>query len=255
MALAAFAITKYLHFPMVKYINQANRKRISNVATFVASIIFLFSIYLFYQLFIENKFTTQANNFIESLKDEGVNIIGENEESINYDEKEIKLYVFGSEYERKDINRWENSLNEFGLSNTKLTILQSQDDSKVRGDIDEIKNLYINSHKLLSSRDETILEKEKRIRELENDLRKYYKNEVFIVGIGKEIHINYENIEEFAFARELKTNFKQIDTLPIISLKWNSKIKEKDRKLQEDKLKKWLETRLKIKNIEIRELK
>ncbi|MEN8124387.1 MAG: DUF389 domain-containing protein [Bacteroidota bacterium] len=254
IALAAFAITKYLRFPMVKYINQVKRKRISNFALSIASIIFLFSIYLFYQLFIENKYITQAESFIESIEDEGVNIIGEERESINYEENEIKLYVFGSEYDQKDINRWKNSLNNFGLENTTLTILQSHDDTKVRKDIDEIKSLYISGHKILSARDETITEKDKRIKELEKDLRKYYKNEILIGDISKEIHINYVDIEELVFAREFKTNFKKIDTIQILSVKWNSKINENESKIQEEKLKKWMETRLEIKNIEIRKL-
>ncbi len=252
IALAAFAITKYLRFPMVKYINQAKRKRISHLAMFVASIVLTYSIYLFYQLYIEEKFYNQAINFIEDIEGEGVNIIGDASESINYDDDEIKLYVFGSEYGSNDIKRWENSLSEFGLKNTKLTILQSQNDSRVREDIDEIKNLYINSHKILTKREETILEKDERIAELEKDLRKYYKKEVLIGEIYNEIHINYEHIEELSFAREFKTNFKKIDTVPVISVIWDSKIKESDRKLQEKKLKKWLEARLKIGNITIR---
>ncbi len=221
----------------------------------VATAILLFSIYLFYQLYIEERYFTQANNFIESIKDEGVNIIGKNDESIYYDENEIKLYVFGKKHDHKDISRWENSMSEFGLKNTELTILQSQGDSRVREDIDEIKNLYINSHKLLSAKEETISEKEERIRELEKDLRKYYKKEVLVGKLAEEIHINYEDVKELAFAREIKTNFKRIDTISVVYLKWKSKLEDKDRKSQEKKLKKWLEARLNIKNIRIRELK
>ena len=89
------------------------------------------------------------------MKEEGVNIIGDNKESINFKEQEIKLYVFGSDYSPKDKERWEEQIQELGLKNTKLTILKSQDDSGIREDIDKIKELYINSHQMLSSRDET----------------------------------------------------------------------------------------------------
>ena len=254
IALAAFAITKYLRFPMVKYINQAKRKRISHLAMFVASIVLTYSIYLFYQLYIEEKFYNQAINFIEDIEGEGVNIIGDASESINYDDNEIKLYVFGSKYGSNDIKRWKNSLSEFGLKNTKLIILQSQNDSRVREDIDEIKSLYINNHKLLSARDETISEKDERIRELEKDLRKYYNKEVLVGEISNEIHINYEHIEELVFAKEVRTNFKRIDTIPVVSVKWNSKLDEKERKLQEKKLKKWLEARLNMENLILKNL-
>jgi len=159
IALAAFVITKYLKFPMLKYINQAKRKRISRIASLIAFVILAFSIFLFYQLYLLNDYTTKAEIFIKNLKEEGINIIGDSKESINFQEKEIKLYVFGNDYSQKQMERWEEDLQDLGLKNTKLTILKSQDDSSIREDIDKIKELYINSNQILSSRDETIKEK------------------------------------------------------------------------------------------------
>jgi len=252
IALTAFATTKYLNFPMLHYINEVKRKRISKVASLVAIIIFSFSIYLFYGLFIETKFKTQAGKFISMLKNEGVNIIGDNNQIIDYEAKEIKLYVFGNDYSQKEKNRWKNEMEKLGLKDAKLTILQSQDDSEVRDDIDNLKNMYMNSHKMITVKDETIKEKNIRINELEKDLRKYYKQEIRFEQISKEVKINYENLVKIGFAREYITNFEKIDTMSIISLEWDSKIRKKQKKEQEEKVKKWLETRLNIKNIDIR---
>ena len=181
---------------MLKYINQAKRKRISRIASLIAFVILAFSIYLFYQLYVLNDYTIKAEKFITNLKEEGVNIIGDNKESINFKEQEIKLYVFGSDYSPRDKERWEEQIQELGLKNTKLTILKSQDDSGIREDIDKIKELYINSHQMLSSRDETIKEKDLRINELEKDLRRYYTNEVHFDRMIKEIQINYADLEQ-----------------------------------------------------------
>lgn len=255
IALAAFVITKYLKFPMLKYINQAKRKRISRIASLIAFIIFSFSIYLFYQLYVLNHFTTRAEEFISNLKEEGVNIIGDSKESINFQDREIKLYVFGSDYSARDKERWEEQIRNLGLKNTRLTILRSQDDTGIREDIDKIKELYINSHQMLSSRDETIKEKDLRISELEKDLRRYYANEVHFDRIVKEIQINYSDLQQIAYSREYVTNFEKMDTLNIISVKWKGKVSNRQKKQQEEKLKKWLETRLNIKNLEIRSLK
>ncbi len=115
IALAAFAITKYLQFPMLKYINQAKRKRISRIASLVALIIFSFSIFLFYELFLENRYKMQATKFIEMVRSEGVNIIGEPSELIDYKEKEIKLYVFGYAFSRHEIDRWNYELEKIGI--------------------------------------------------------------------------------------------------------------------------------------------
>jgi len=254
IALAAFAITKYLRFPMRKYINQAKRKRISRFASLIALVILSFSIYLFYQLYLINDFTTNAEKFIHEIKDEGVNIIGDSKESIDFKENEIKLYVFGNKYDKQDVDRWKIKMEELGLKGTKLTILQSQDDSGVREDIDKIKEMYIDNYKMLSSKDESIKEKDIRINELEKDLRRYYDNEVMFDRVVQEIKINYSGLKRISFAREYVTNFKKIDTISIISVKWKPLVKKKDQNKQEKKLKEWMEMRLKIKNIEIRNL-
>lgn len=252
IALAAFAIVKYLRFPMRKYINQAKRKRISQVASLVAFVILAFSIYLFYELYKTNTYTIRAERFINVLKEEGVNIIGENEDSIDYQNKEIKLYVFGSDHDAQDQRRWREVLEEIGLSDTKLTILQSQDNTGIRQDIDQMKDLYMNNLNMLSAKDETIKEKDIRIAELERDLRRYYANEVRFDQITEEIKINYQDLKSISFAREFSSDFEKMDTLNIVSVEWKMKVNKRNQRLQEDRLKTWLEKRLRLKNITIR---
>lgn len=254
IALAAFAITKYLRFPMRKYINQAKRKRISRIASLVAFVILSFSIYLFYELYLLNDYNTRAEKFIKNLKEGGVNIIGNTSESIDYKGKEIKLYIFGSNYTSIDQERWEEELDELGLKNTKLTILQSQDDTRMREDIDQIKEMYMESNKMLISRDESLREKDDRINELEQALRRYYDNEVLFDRVVKEIGINYSDLTKVSFAREYVSDFEKIDTLNVISVSWKGGVSKRQRKDQEEKLKAWMETRLKLKNIEVREV-
>ncbi len=254
IALAAFAITKYLRFPMRKYINHAKRRRISRIASLIAFVILSFSIYLFYELYLLNDYNTRAEKFIKNLKEQGVNIIGDYSESIDYQEKEIKLYVFGSSYTSIDQERWEEELKDLGLKNTKLTILQSQDDTRMREDIDQIKEMYMESNKMLISRDESIREKDDRINELEQALRRYYDNEVLFDRVVKEIGINYSDLKKVSYAREYVSDFEKVDTLNVISVSWKGGVSKRQKKIQEEKLKAWMETRLKIKNIEVREV-
>ena len=252
IALAAFMITKYLRFPMRKYINQAKRRRISRIASLVALVILAFSIYQFYQLYKYNHFMTRAERFIEGLKEEGVNLIGESSESIDYNANEIKLYVFGRDYSSRDEERWREQLDDMGLASTKLILLQSQDNAGIREDIDRIKELYINSHKMLSAKDETIVEKDMRIEELEKDLRRYYSNDIRFDLILGEIRINYEDLSSISFAREYRSDFEKMDTLNIITVKWKDNVKKKSQSEQEERLRKWLEQRLQIDSIAVR---
>ena len=251
IALAAFVITKYLHFPMVKYLNKTKRKRISQLAYTLATIIFLFSFYLFYQLFLENQYNMQAEKFVHSVKSEGVHLIGDDKDIIDYKNKTIRLYVFGSSYSPQDELRWKDQLDELGLNDTKLEILKSQNNHEVRNDIDEVKKLNIKNHKLLSTKDELIHEKDVKIQELEKDRQKYYNNEVLFKQLSAEIKINYAELDKISLAKGYVTNFKKINTLLVFSVKWSKNINKKDRKKEEQKIKKWLQTRLKLKNIEI----
>ncbi|MDB4297827.1 DUF389 domain-containing protein, partial [Flavobacteriaceae bacterium] len=76
IALATFTVIKFLRFPMVKYINQAKRKRVARIAAFTATIIISFSIYQFYLLFKENQYNTNAEHFITELREKtGAGII------------------------------------------------------------------------------------------------------------------------------------------------------------------------------------
>jgi len=254
IALAAFTIIKYLKFPMLKYINQAKRKRISRIASLIAFVILSFSIYLFYELYLLNDYTTRAEIFIKQIKDEGVNIIGDNSDSIDYKENEIKLYVFGNTYDNSDKARWKLMMEDLGLKDAKLTVLQSQDDSGVREDIDEIKQMYMESNKLLITRDESLKEKDIRISELEKNLRRYYDNEVLFDRVVKEIKINYSGLKQVSFARELVSDFEKIDTSNVITVKWKALVNKRQRRSQEKKLKEWMQVRLKLNNIEVREL-
>ncbi len=254
IALAAFAITKYLRFPMLKYINQAKRKRISRIASLIAVVVLSFSVYQFYLLYLINDYDTKAERFIKQLQEQGVNIIGDTSESIDYEAKEIKLYIFGSSFDATDRERWEVDMTDLGLKDTKLTILQSQDDSSIREDIDQIKDMYMDSNRMLISRDETIKEKEIRISKLENDLRRYYDNEVLFDRVVKEIGINYNGLKKVSFAQEFVSDFEKIDTANIISVKWKPLVGKKKRRQDEKKIKEWMEARLNLKHIEIREL-
>ena len=110
------------------------------------------------------------------------------------------------------------------------------------------------SNKLLITRDESLKEKDIRISELEKNLRRYYDNEVLFDRVVKEIKINYSGLKQVSFARELVSDFEKIDTSNVITVKWKALVNKRQRRSQEKKLKEWMQVRLKLNNIEVREL-
>ena len=250
IALASFFMVRFLRFPMVKYINSAKRKRISQIASFVAFVIFGMSIFLFYGLFLENNYRQIAQSFIQDLKDDGVSIIDDTH-SIDYKNKKINLFVFGERVSKPNLDKWQNILVKKGLTNTILSIQQSKDDSDIRNDLNNLKDLYTQNQKIIGSRDESIKEKESKITDLENRLNAISNNQIPFSQISAEAKINYQNLAELSYYKRIKTNFSSVDTLVVFEAKWKDSLSDMVIENQEVKLKLWLKIRLKIDSIQL----
>ncbi len=252
IAFATFTITKYLDFPMKQYLNEVKRRKISRFASALAFAIFSFSIFLFYELWVQNQYMSRANDFLNDLRNEGVNIIRDNKESIDYENKKIELYVFGETYSDKDIGRWQKLMEQKRLMDTELKVYQGQTNMNMQQDVEEIKSLYMSNYKLLSEKEESLVSKDKRIDELETLLKKHYGAGLLFEQITDEIRINYTGLEKLGYAKEYVTNFSKVDTLNVFFVKWAGNIKEEDRVQQEQKLKLWMESRLNVRPVEVR---
>jgi len=247
IALATFLIVKFLRFPMVKYINSAKRRRIAQLTSFVALIIFAYSIFQFYKLFQSNQFVQKSHRFIEEMKEEGISIIDEEDENISYENNSIKLVLYGKKLSKEEITSWENKLTDYGLASTKLNIQQGADDSDLRAEVQNLTDLYSRNQEIISSRDGKIEQSEEKIKQLENELNKYYK--VPFSNISQEAKINYTGLKTLSYANVISTNFKSTDTLSVFTATWYDSIP--NNKEQEQKLKRWLKTRLSLDTLKV----
>ena len=69
----------------------------------------------------------------------------------------------------------------------------------------------------------------------------------------KEVNINYEALESFSYASEISSNFKNSDTIAVFTVKWDkSKINNRDISKEEDKLGRWLKTKLQLDTLVVR---
>jgi len=249
IALAAFVIIKFLKFPMVKYINSAKRKRIARLASFVAVLVFSGSIYMFVNLFKENQFKQAAQHLINDIKESGISIIDEVAENINYKNKSIKLVIYGYKIPKEELDNWEAKLFEYGLEQTKLIFQQGADDTDIRNEVKSLSDLYAQNQKIISSRDESIKEKEDRIKLLETELSKFYDTQIPFVQISKEAQINYNGLSNLSYAKMVQTNFKTTDTITVFNAKWYDTVPNTTN--QKLLLKKWLKTRLNLDTLQL----
>ncbi|WP_299526592.1 DUF389 domain-containing protein [uncultured Lutibacter sp.] len=249
IALATFVIVKFLKFPMLKYLNSAKRKRISRLASFIAVLVLSGSIYLFLNLLKENQFKQAAHHFINDVKESGISIIDEVDENINYQNNSVKLIVYGYKIPKEEIDNWTAKLPKYGLEQTKLIFQQGADDSDIRNEVKNLSDLYAHNQKIISSRDESIKEKEDKIKLLETELSKFYNTQIPFIQISKEAQINYNGLSNLSYAKMVHTNFNTTDTITIFNAKWYDTVPNTAN--QQLLLKKWLKTRLKLDTLQL----
>ena len=110
-------------------------------------------------------------------------------------------------------------------------------------------DLYAQNQKIISSRDESIKEKEERIKLLEKELTKFYKDEVPFIQISKEAKINHTYLSEISFGKIIKSNFNKIDTLTVFYTVWSDSTQNISK--EKSTLRKWLKTRLNNDKIQV----
>ncbi len=244
IALATFVTVKFLGFPVKVYLNSSKRKLISNIASGIALVIFAGSIYLFVNLYKENRFKTSADSFIVELKNMGISIIDEQDENIDYKKKEIKLVVYGNELSQAEIAQLNSRLPEFGLDGTLLKIQQGADVSDLRQEVENLSDLYAKNQQIISSRDESIKAKEEQIKLLENELSKFYNAQIPFLKVSQEARINYNGLKDISYAKVVHTDFNTLDTITVFRTQWFDSIPESTQ--QQVLLEKWLKTRLEL---------
>jgi len=111
--------------------------------------------------------------------------------------------------------------------------------------------LYVKNQKLIASKDESIQEKDLKIKELIKALEKLTKEKIPFTQISQEAKINYEGLKTISFSKVISTNFETIDTIPVATVSWYDSITNKDELIV--KMTKWLQKRLNLENLILKE--
>ena len=247
IALSSFIVIKLLRFPMFKYVNSTKRKRIARFASLLAIVVMIPAIWTFINVLRETNFNRDAQAFIN---------------------KELKALPHSDYLMKNTLVRYSQkgqdtiAINTFGLDeipNTTITLLKAR-----LKDYRTLNNtlLLVNQNRLesldnlkymeeLRSRDSLdLLSQAEKISFLENkviQLSKYERNQIAFDEVSKKAKILFENLDQFSYSIEIITNFSKTDTLPVVSLKWNKKAGNQEVFLKDqEKIKEWLKTELKL---------
>ena len=168
---------------------------------------------------------------------------------MNYEKRNLKIVILGKNIEENELGVWTAKMPDYGLKNVSLEIQQDDKTSKLLAEINTIKSSYVKNQELIANKEETIAEKDARIRSLLEDLEKFQKKQIPFYQISQEAKINYEGIQSISFSNRIQTNFTSIDTLPVFQIQWYDTIENTS--LQKIQVKKWLLARLQLDSIQV----
>jgi len=254
IALATFLVMKLLGFPMHKYANVAKRKRYSTIATIVGIAVMIPAIFTFISALNESQIKTEINNFVNNeIKEiKSFQLIGDPD--LDLDKKEIKFSFFNevTQGEQNILNnQLANNPNYTKIKDFKLKIKGSDTKSfelittaykDKREELQESKNIVAGLQKQITDLQETISSLNNRI---EQDALNTNQKVVAFSRIAKDAKIRYRNIEEIGFARVLSSkDFIKIDTIPVVTIRWNVQLSDSIIAPREIELRSWLQKEL-----------
>lgn len=255
IALSTFVVSKVLRFPMVRYANSLRRKRISQLASIIAIVVMLPSVYLFYVLWEESSFRKSAKIFVqeelEPYEAEGSYLQkNSNRFEYNQDDKSIiEVSFLGKEIPAEVISLWKSKLSYYeDLSDVELRVLQNESSEEF--------NQYKYMKELKSRDSLELIASQNTIRLLSRKLDSIKKKKkvkhIPVPEIAKEIKINYDKITKVSFAEVLVVNEDILDTIPTFSLSWNEKLAPAEKQTFESRLSNWLSYKIKRDNVEVK---
>lgn len=253
IALATFLVLKILRFPMLKYANSKKRKRIAQLASLIAILVMVPAVWTFLNVLTESRYKLDYRNFLKNEVESNDNL-WLHREDMDMDAKTISLF-FNGELSEATISDLENELKGYenikgfdlnisGNKNRstdkiielydKATIDLEQKDYIINGLRDEIETLKGN---IVSLNDQ-----------LENKSKS--TDDILYAAVAKDAKIKFSDLEYFGYAKMLESSdFIKVDTVSVVSLKWNSKLNDSLIRVNENEMKTWLQTKLKTNRI------
>jgi len=249
IALATFLVLKILRFPMLKYANSKKRKRIAQLASLVAVLVMVPAVWTFLNVLTESKYKLDYRNYLKNEVQSNDDLWLHREE-MDMDAKTISLY-FNGELAEATTTDLENELNNYeNIKDFDLTISGNKNRST-----DKIIELYDKATIDLEQKDYIIKGLQEEIETLKNNivslndqLENKSKNtdDILYAAVAKDAKIKFSDLEYFGYAKMLESSdFIKVDTVTVVSLKWNAKLNDSLVKTKNGEIKAWLSGKLK----------
>lgn len=230
IGISTFLIIKYMKYSPIKSGNSSFDKKLRITITVLMLLMIIPSSYLAYNLLNEKKFSQNTERF---LKDKFYNngyVAIYKKISYNSNPRSIELAFLSKKFDSTEINTLNKNLADYGLSNTKLIIKQNTSDLKTEI-LSEINKQNTN-----------LSEKDLQLNALSSELKKYKIENPKLI---KEIGILFPEISEVSLGK--MNNYYPNDSTAISTVV----LYKSDKKIDEEKLKKWIAEQLENNNLKL----
>jgi len=222
ICIATFFIVKYLKYPPASEVRTKLDRQIRNGISILIIIMILPSCYLAYELFMEKQYIQNIETFLNKEFSEKGHAIVYKKIYTEKNPRLIELAFLTKKFKKEEIQDYNNKLEEQGIRNTTLKIVQDARDVKT-----EILN-EINIHR------NVINDKDEELGKLKNELKKYKMQDEKLI---KEINILFPEIREISFGKHIiNQGTDSIKPITVFVYKTN----KKNDKTDITKLKEWL---------------
>lgn len=241
ISLATFVGVNIMHFHKKVFVDKERERKVKRLITVVAVVTMLPASLLTYGLVRETVFTRKANQYIHrELAFEGTLVLsGE----IDYAKKRIKVVLLGQNVSEKEIENARKRLEEYGLQNTELKVIQGYNYLGLQ----DLKSI-LNKQEARQSGSggasaELLANQQQRIHELEEELAPYRRNERLATTLRRELQALFPEVRSLNLCRGIRVH--AADSLPadsstIAILTLSAPLQANE----EERLKTWLQKRI-----------
>lgn len=196
ISLATFIGVNIFDFKKKVFVDKQREKRVKHIIVTIAVLTMLPSTLLTYMLVRENFFTSKANNFVaQVVTSEQTQVIAK---EVDYHTKEIRLVTIGEEIPEKELTRMKSQMENFGLEDAKLSIVQGTKNLSAS----ELKTMLNDPASRQADKNAQLLANEQqRADKLQKELDVYKKTELQAQSISAEMATLFPEAARVSIAR------------------------------------------------------
>lgn len=236
IALATFAVVKYLHFPIVAEQDEKRQKKTSRVIGIVMLLIIVPSIFSAVNIVKQSNFDRSVDNLVENNKVLGRSYIFNYTVSHNGKKPTVELYVAGEQLSASERDRIYASAENLGINRNQVFI---KEDAAVQGgagmDSELMKGIYEHNT-------QTINELNREVDSLRVLVKSYQSRQLPSKLLTLEICAQYDKVGDVILSRgeDVDSSTGEVRDVVVVILKCSSELDGS----QMDKITSWLKVRL-----------